>query len=118
MSVCRYCNRTAKYFYPKSKVRLCGKCMALCRDRRWEDLASRWLRERPSEWVPDVAAFLELGSETLIGDDSAVRLDEYELREMPCKLRGHAYKGPHTHPRVVPVRLDGRLVDSEGRPIA
>ena len=69
MSVCRYCTRTAKFVYQKAGVRLCSKCMNLATNRRWEDLASRWLRERPQDWIPDVAAYLELGEEKVFADE-------------------------------------------------
>ena len=38
----------------------CGDCSQLVHRGAWNLLAHRWLTERPEDWVPDVAAFLEV----------------------------------------------------------
>ena len=52
---CRYCSQPVA----ATEESTCSPCGELVSRRMWGLLALTWLAERPEDWVPDVAAFLE-----------------------------------------------------------
>ena len=56
---CKYCSA------PVTSSTTCSDCDALVQNRSWTRLAHRWLAARPEDWVPDVAAFLELSADPI-----------------------------------------------------
>lgn len=55
---CRFCRNRAAWLYPNG-WRICSSCRVVANEEGWRELARRWLRAYPEEWVPDVAAFVE-----------------------------------------------------------
>lgn len=60
---CHFCKRLSYWVRPDTGVEMCGSCAdAMTRDD-WTELARRQLANYPEEWVPDVAAFIQLSAE-------------------------------------------------------
>jgi hypothetical protein len=51
---CKYCSA------PADESAICSDCACVIEHRFWSLLARRWLTSRPEDWIPDVAAFLEV----------------------------------------------------------
>jgi hypothetical protein len=54
---CKYCSA------PVTSSTTCSDCDRLIAQRFWGLLAHRWLTARPEDWVPDVAAFIEVSAD-------------------------------------------------------
>ena len=96
---CHYCKRIAYWVRPSAGVQFCSSCKALQREKDWAGLAHRWLTNRPEDWVPDVAAFLQM--------DANHESTELE-RSTPLSVRegcdgSICGSQPHRHGRVLPV---------------
>ena len=56
--LCHFCRNRGVWRYP-SGWRICSSCRPHAEQHRWDELARRWIRAYPDQWVSDIAAFIE-----------------------------------------------------------
>ncbi len=62
--LCHYCKHLSAWVRPDTGVRMCESCARAMSQEDWTELARRQLHEYPEEWVGDVAAFIQMSTET------------------------------------------------------
>jgi hypothetical protein len=60
---CHFCRNRSAWLWPATGWRLCTSCRSGAIVDDWDELARRWLRTYPEEWIGDVAAYIEVNAD-------------------------------------------------------